>query len=126
MSAVDKLGISSLLETRNDDEALYMSPLREDPRPMDGIYHATFVSARMYWLLSQLIDSELLDAEERTEALQSLDRDRRNFEAGHTLVSKHGRLTETGTRIMASACDFMNATNTLPTKRKEILHQASP
>src|SRR5690606_11375550 len=31
----------------NDDDTLYHSPLRVDPRPMDGIFHATYVSARM-------------------------------------------------------------------------------
>ena len=30
----------------NDPEERYESPLRQDLRPMDGIYHALFVSAR--------------------------------------------------------------------------------
>ncbi len=36
---------------RNPDSDLYPSPLRRDPRPMDGIYHATYVSARMCWAM---------------------------------------------------------------------------
>jgi len=30
----------------NDPDASYGSPLRDDPRPMDGIFHAAFVAAR--------------------------------------------------------------------------------
>ena len=42
-----------LLENANDDHR-YSSPLRTDSRPMDGIVHATFVTARMCCALSQL------------------------------------------------------------------------
>jgi HEXXH motif-containing protein len=31
----------------NAPDELFLSPLRIDPRPMEGIYHATFVTARM-------------------------------------------------------------------------------
>jgi HEXXH motif-containing protein len=31
----------------NGDEERYPAPLRKDSRPMEGIYHATYVSARM-------------------------------------------------------------------------------
>ncbi len=41
----------------NPDTELYPSPLRRDPRPMDGIYHATFVSARMAWAMEGLAES---------------------------------------------------------------------
>ena len=30
----------------NKDDELYHSPLRSDPRPLDGIFHATYVSAQ--------------------------------------------------------------------------------
>ncbi len=36
----------------NDPAALYASPLRKDQRPMDGVLHACFVSARVYEVLS--------------------------------------------------------------------------
>jgi HEXXH motif-containing protein len=48
---------------QNPDQELYPSPLRVDPRPMDGVYHATFVSARMHWTMSRVIASGLLTAE---------------------------------------------------------------
>lgn len=94
--------------TCNPDDAVYISPLRDDLRPMDGIYHATFVSARMYWLLSRLVVSGILDSEDRLEAIGFLERDRRNFEEGYAVVEEHGILTETGKRVMAGARAYMD------------------
>lgn len=93
--------------THNDEEARYASPLREDLRPMDGIYHATYVSARMHWAMSQLAGSDLLSDAERARALKCAEDDRRNFLAGHGVVVEHGDLTETGARLMAHARDYI-------------------
>lgn len=92
---------------RNPDEELYPSPLRVDPRPMDGIYHATFVSSRMYWAMQALIDSGELDAEQREAAAAARDADARNFWAGHQTVAEFGDLTATGAAIMATAHAYM-------------------
>jgi len=95
----------------NDDDDLYPSPLRVDPRPMDGIYHATFVSARMHWSMSRLMESDLLSDEGRVEALAARDADRKNFESGYEVISAHGDLSDTGARLMESARAYMdNAT----------------
>lgn len=40
----------------NDVEERYASPLRPDPRPMDGIFHATFVCARMHYGYARLME----------------------------------------------------------------------
>ena len=101
--------------TLNDDDARFASPLREDARPMDGIYHATFVSARMYWLMMQLLDSDMLSADERVEAGRSAQLDRQNFEDGYAIVAAHGHLSETGNAVMAGARDYMT---------KALLHES--
>ncbi len=93
----------------NDDEELFASPLRVDPRPMDGIYHATFVSARMHWAMTRLARSDLLTDEERTVASQAAAADLRNFDAGHGVVAAHGRLTSTGRGLMAAAARYMDS-----------------
>ena len=87
----------------NPDEELYPSPLRADPRPMDGIYHATFVSARMTWAMDRLVASDVLTPEERDAAREAAAHDRRNFVAGLSVVRAHGRLSDTGAEIMANA-----------------------
>ncbi|MEX0970337.1 MAG: HEXXH motif-containing putative peptide modification protein [Paracoccaceae bacterium] len=87
----------------NPDEELFASPLRDDPRPMDGIYHATFVSARMAWAMERLATAPALDPAERATAAAAAARDRENFAKGHDVVARHGRLSDTGARIMANA-----------------------
>lgn len=93
----------------NDDDELYPSPLRLDPRPMDGIYHATYVSARMRWAMTRLAASPLLDDEMRAAALSAAASDRENFEKGHEIVARHGRLSATGEALMAEARAYMSA-----------------
>jgi len=91
----------------NEDEELYSSPLRPDPRPMDGIYHATFVSARMHWALSHLLVSGLLDTPARERAIAANAANVGNFRAGYSVVEKHGRLTGLGQRLMDGASAYM-------------------
>lgn len=92
---------------KNADDERYASPLRPEPRPMDGVYHATFVSARMHWAMSRLIDSGLLSDEERALAITARDADRVNFEKGYATVAAHAQLTETGRRAITAARDYM-------------------
>ena len=64
--------------------------------------------ARMHWAMSGLARSDLLTAEERARALESAASDMTNFDAGHGVVAAHGRLTETGRQLMASAERYMH------------------
>ena len=91
----------------NADDELFASPLRPDPRPMDGIYHATFVSARMHWALDRLLSSGVLDASGRERAIAANAANAVNFRSGYSVVAAHGRLTELGRRLMAGASDYM-------------------
>jgi hypothetical protein len=93
----------------NDDDDRYASPLRSDLRPMDGIYHATFVSARMHLAMSHLLASGLLDDAARDAAVAARDLDRRNFESGLSVVARHGLLTPLGREVMAGARRYMAA-----------------
>lgn len=93
----------------NDDAELFASPLRSDPRPMDGIYHATFVSARMHWAMSQLLEGASLSAVEREHAERERHRDAENFWAGHDVVGRDGILSATGHAVMDEARRYMVA-----------------
>lgn len=93
----------------NDDDSLYHSPLRVDPRPMDGIFHATYVSARMHWAMASLIASGVLDDEAREFARAAMKADQDNFAAGYSVVAEHGDLTATGRAVMAGALDYMDS-----------------
>jgi hypothetical protein len=94
---------------QNDDDDLYVSPLRSDGRPMDGIYHATFVSARMHWTMARLAAWAGLSAEERDRARDAAASDARNFTSGFDVVAGHGRLTALGERLMAGAKAYMDS-----------------
>jgi hypothetical protein len=76
---------------------------------MDGVYHATFVSARMHWTMSRVIDSGLLTGDELVAAEKSRAQDRRNFDSGYDTVKRHGRLTETGRLALDAAVSYMSA-----------------
>ena len=87
----------------NDDEPRYASPLRADPRPMDGIVHATYVTARMHRAVTQLLRDGVLDGAATAEAQASLAAHRRAFEQGIEVIDRDARLTERGQAIMAGA-----------------------
>ena len=93
----------------NDPRERYASPLRLDPRPMDGIFHATFVSARMHWTMSRLADAAALSAAERDRAAVAARDDVVHFQAGHAVVRRAARLTPLGCEVMEAAADYMRA-----------------
>ena len=85
----------------------YESPLREDPRPMDGIVHAAYVLARMMYCLDRLIASGVLTRHEGDAAKAALQRDRRLFDEGHAVVARSARFTPTGKAVFDHACRFI-------------------
>jgi HEXXH motif-containing protein len=91
----------------NPDEERFSSPLRLDPRPMDGVYHATFVSARMHVAMKEMLASNVLDGEETAHAEEAAATDRERFFEGLETVKRYGRLTPAGTAVMAGAEDYM-------------------
>lgn len=91
----------------NPDWERFQSPLRDDPRPMDGIYHATFVVARVHYAMERLLASELLNAAAREEANEILVTNRMAFAEGLPIIERHGQLTSRGTAIIAAAKTYM-------------------
>lgn len=93
----------------NDDAELYSSPLRRDPRPMDGIFHATFVSARMHWVMTRLASSGAFESQEAEAAREAAEADRVNFAAGYETVRAHAKLSRNGAGLMRGAAAAMQA-----------------
>lgn len=91
----------------NADDELFHSPLRADPRPMDGIVHASYVIARMHQTVSRLLKSGVLDESERNAAVMDLAAHRRNFAAGDEVVREGGRLTPLGIEVIEAARAYM-------------------
>jgi HEXXH motif-containing protein len=93
----------------NPDDEFYASPLRADPRPMDGVVHAVYIIARMHMTVQRLLASGVLEPRERAAAEEDLAIHGRNFEKGDRTVREHARLTPVGVRIMEAARAHMAA-----------------
>jgi HEXXH motif-containing protein len=93
----------------NPDEGRFASPLREDPRPMDGVCHATYVSARMHFAMKELLASGLMPASDARFNREAAERDVATFNEGLKTVRKFGRLTPAGQDVMADAEEYMAA-----------------
>lgn len=98
---------------RNPVGEFYKSPLRSDPRPIDGIYHATFVLARTCFSMNEFAASETLDPEMRRDARDRAGQCRRLFEEGYAVLDRHADYTQEGRAIMAAAHDYMASLRTL-------------
>lgn len=102
----------SLLFALGCDEALvrnplaesYSSPLRRDPRPMDGIFHATVVCARTFDFHRRCLDRHILDAARRVQVESRIGSVRSSYAAGRKVIDEHGQLSERARRLL-EACD---------------------
>lgn len=94
--------------SENADDERYPSPLRPDPRPMDGIIHATYVSARMAWAMCELARSGALTAQEEARARTLAIEDCRRFRAGLQTVKQHARLTPLGQEVLQGAQNWVD------------------
>lgn len=87
----------------------FSSPLRSDPRPLEGIYHATFVSARMHYAQGRLLASGLLSPEHADAADDARDNARQAFYAGLQTLDAHAEFTPLGRRLMDDTVAHMRA-----------------
>jgi len=94
--------------TLNDPEATYASPLRQDPRPMEGVYHATFVSARMSFAMDLAAKCDALTAEERAEAQSLADQDAESFYEGMSVITADAELSPIGKALIENAQTYMD------------------
>jgi HEXXH motif-containing protein len=91
----------------NDEAERFPSPLRQDPRPMEGLVHAGYVLARMHLAMSAMLDSGLLEEAEQAEARRRLQQTRRDFEDAAAVIRAHARFTPTGAEAFAGALAYM-------------------
>ncbi|MBK1854944.1 hypothetical protein JO972_08235 [Verrucomicrobiaceae bacterium 5K15] len=92
----------------NPDSERHASPLRIDPRPLDGIYHATFVLARMHYTAATLADSPRVSAELQQKACQEMKAREVGFYDGLATLKKHADYTDQGKALMDAAEAYMN------------------
>ncbi|GJE54191.1 hypothetical protein EKPJFOCH_0664 [Methylobacterium thuringiense] len=93
--------------TTNDPSERYGSPLRPDPRPIEGIVHATYVLARMNYCLERLREHPELSPAERASVATKIARNTASYAAGLETVVAHARFTPDGAAIFAACREAM-------------------
>jgi hypothetical protein len=92
--------------TRNPGTERYASPVRPDPRPIDGIFHACFVTTRVHLAMSRLLETRLLSAQEAEEAMDRLKYNGNAARAALELLDLHAEPTDTGKHVLDALHDY--------------------
>lgn len=92
--------------TTDRGEIRLKSAAREDPRPIDGIFHAAFVASRVHLAMERMIASGRLTAGEAEEAAERRDRNGAVARESVATVAEHAPLTETGAGVLAALTDY--------------------
>ena len=79
-----------------------------DPRPIDGILHATYVTARMHQAVARLLEADALAGSPRDEAMRALGEHAANFAHGIQVLDCHARLTPVGDAALSDARAYMD------------------
>jgi len=108
----------SLVENAYDER--YDSPLRQDPRPMEGLVHAAYVVARMHYTLASLLKSGGLAANERDQARDQLAGYCSSFFDTLATIEDHARFTRQGAAIFRDAVDYMTAVKSQEVSRARL------
>ncbi len=93
----------------NPDEERHASPLRLDPRPLDGIFHATFVLARMHYSIEQIAKNPRLSEELRAKIIKECQLRAASFYDGLATLKAHARYTPEGQALINAAEVYMNS-----------------
>ena len=83
----------------NSDEERFWSPIRQAERPLEGIFHATFVSARMAVTIREIQRNSALSPADRKIVDQELKQALSIYEEGARIVAENARFTETGQAV---------------------------
>ena len=102
----------------NPPDQVFSSPLRRQPRPMNGIYHAAFVLARMALFIADIgraTAGARLFGDGANRALQDeLAQTISSFDSAYAIIREQGVLTEKGQHIIAEAVARVDDCRALP------------
>ncbi|MGH3921377.1 MAG: aKG-HExxH-type peptide beta-hydroxylase [Pseudonocardiaceae bacterium] len=79
------------------------APIRPDPRPLYGIYHATFVLSRITRVLARLAKRD-----PRSPILASRDLQHARFRKGAATITRHAHLTPLGKQVLDSCGELVD------------------
>lgn len=91
----------------NPPEATFSSPLRSEPRPMEGIFHALWVSAREA-LMAEALLMACGQAPWHDELMQRQAKSLSAFHDLEAMVREHAVFTDLGSRLFADVRDAIH------------------
>jgi hypothetical protein len=86
--------------TRNDGEERYDSPVRADKRPIDGIFHACYVTTRVHLAMKRLLSSGSLSKDEIELAIQRSQHNEKAARESLAVLTRHADSTRLGKAIL--------------------------
>ena len=89
---------------QNAPDESYRSPLRDDDRPMDGVFHATLVCGRLADFNRAWLDSGLAKGADRESSSKAVADNLRFFRDGVDVINKNGKLSEQGRQLIERSC----------------------
>jgi HEXXH motif-containing protein len=95
--------------TTNPADETCASPLRADPRPVEGVVHATYVLGRMIYLLRSILALGSLNQAEIDEVRERLQQNTRFFDQGLGTVRDHAKFTDVGREIFEACLQCQKA-----------------
>lgn len=100
----------------NDSDEIFYSPLRQEPRPMDGIYHAAYVSARESFAMKKILckfSNQILSQDDRLSCTffnETLLDSRAAFYDCVSTIEQFGKLSVLGENILINLKASMDLT----------------
>ena len=89
-----------------EGEGMFKSPLRKDPRPIEGIYHATFVLARIIsFYKSALGKSKYIPDDFIKSQIMTYSK---KYHDGYEVIAKNATLTDLGKELIESTKPMVN------------------
>jgi hypothetical protein len=107
----------------NAPEERYHSPLREEARSMDGLFHATIVAARIMRAMLKQADGEGDGSSIGHDALRRCTGCVRLFEQGLETIEAHAKLTPSGRRVLDDSKAFVAANKLKVAERLEAIRE---
>lgn len=83
------------------------APLRKEKRPLIGVYHATFVLARVQYVLGKALASNEIPTSEKTYCEELLTYYRERCQVGLNVLKNHARMTPLGEALITSASKLL-------------------
>lgn len=98
----------------NNDDSLvlnpserYESPLRKEKRPLMGIYHATFVLARIQYVLNKALVLNEIPEDEKDYCHELIIHYKKRFHVGFDTLQNHAQMTPLGSALIQSASKLL-------------------